>query len=222
MTRRFSFLAALALVASIATGAQAQNTIASFGAQNGLGLISYSTAGMASTLVINQTIGFNVVDPSLLINPANVGPFNNANLSLTATTTSAPSGSPGTQNGFTGSFSVVSQGGGMTLLSGTFASGTLEVQNRNAFFNALDVDYTGGIFVPGLFDEALNFAILGLNPNLPGLANNGFQNFTGNSASGNFAGAIPEPATLAMAGFGILALPLAARVARRRRSVISN
>ncbi len=50
------------------------------------------------------------------------------------------------------------------------------------------------------------------------ISNGAFQNFSSNVGASFSAQVIPEPATLAMAGLGIFALPLAVRVARRRRA----
>ena len=228
MTRRFSFVAALALVASFATGAQAQSINTSIGSFSqlvpGISATYSGSSSLPSVLTIGVTGTYNVLAPQFLINPLGPTQYNNASFNLTATSSSVPN-SMGPQNsvqgGFSGTFSIVD--GMTTILTGTFSGAQLAVGLNSAFFTVAPngVNFTGGIYVPQLINDQFNLAILSLDPQNPA-SPGGIQGFRSTTVAGNFAAVIPEPATLAMAGLGIFALPLAVRATRRRRSLSSN
>lgn len=242
MLRRISFLAALVTAAVFATNAQAQSSASFFASNN------QSTNGNAFTYTrtaagvnaplpsliriadpINRAVAVNVDfavnDPTFLISP---GPslYTNAKLLLTASSDTAATStviggglSLASQAGFNGSFTLLSSGGD-NLLSGTFTNGTL-----SQFSNATDgaslsfgsADFTSSIFKP-LFDASFSVSLSGpIGPLTP--VGTAFKNFSaGTSATYSASIAVPEPATLAMAGLGVVGLPIALRVIRRRRS----
>lgn len=223
MTRRFSFLAALALVASFATGADAQTSAASL-FSNFTPLtssVSYTrsadASGLPAVLSASSTGIFSIPSTGVpfLSDPSTPNVFTPATLSLTAVSSSTASGAA--QGGFTGSFSIMS--GSTNLLSGTFTAGILSQEiPSQARFESNQVTYTSDIFLP-TFQEDFLFGLSGGFTNLI-VSGGAFQNFRANGINGAFnALVVPEPATLAMAGLGIFALPLAVRAARRRRSV---
>ncbi len=219
MTKRFTFLAALALVASFASSAMAQGTatigFAGFSQSAGASSIDYSSNGGALPAYLTATteVNFTINNPVFMIDP--LGPTNYTGATFTLTAESNTAAAAGVQGGFFGTFSIIGSGG-ENLLSGTFDSALLSQRGSGrAAFETGSVDFTSDIFFPVIREE-FNFSIIGGFTNL--LANNGvFQNFSADRLSGDFS-AIPEPATLAMAGLGIFALPLAVRAARRRRS----
>lgn len=219
MTRRFTFLAALALVVSFATGAQAQSSgFATFNQSGNGNPISYTTTGGGLPVVLSgSTAGnFDVTNLGFLAAP---GPdeFPNASLAFTATSNSVatnPAAGVFVQDGFSGTFSIVSNG--TNLLSSTFSNATLsQAGGGGATFTIRSEGSSSDIFLP-LFDETFSFTFA----NAPAfmISNGAFQNFSSNVGASFSAQVIPEPATLAMAGLGIFALPLAVRVARRRRA----
>jgi hypothetical protein len=223
MTRRVSFLATLALVASLATAAQAQTSLAfgTFGQTTGTPSVSYTGGGdLPSTLTVNTTGFFSIIEPNFLIDPGGPLFYSNVSFSLTATSNTAAevNGNESSQNGFEGTFTMTS--GGTNILSGDIDLALLSQRVPNAAsFESESVSYSSDIFLPGLFDEQFILSFLTLTPQTLSVGGGGgFNNFTARSTSGNFSAAIPEPATLAMAGLGIFALPLAVRTARRRRS----
>ncbi|MEW4571259.1 PEP-CTERM sorting domain-containing protein [Tautonia sp. JC769] len=225
MTQRFTFLAALTLVASFASSAMGQGAatigFAGFSQSAGTSAIDYSRSAGANplpaTLTASTEVNFTINNPIFMIDP--MGPTNYTGASFTLSAESSTAATANGQSGFFGSFSIIGSGG-ENLLSGTFDSATLsQVGTGRAAFDTGSVDFTSDIFVP-TFNDELVFSIIGGFTNLA--VNNGaFQNFSADRLSGDFS-AIPEPATLAMAGLGIFALPLAVRAARRRRSVSSN
>ncbi len=226
MTKRFTFLAALALVASFASSAMAQGTatigFAGFSQSAGINTINYTRSVGANPLPAYLTattqVTFTINDPVFMIDPLGPTSYTGATFMLSAESSTAATASG--QEGFFGTFSIMGSGG-ENLLSGTFDSALLQqVGSGRAAFNTGSVDFTSDIFIPGLFREEFIFSIIGGFTNLV-VTNGAYQDFTASRLSGDFS-AIPEPATLAMAGLGIFALPLAVRAARRRRSVDAN
>jgi hypothetical protein len=226
MTTRFTFLAALTLVASFASSAMGQGAatigFAGFNQSAGISSIDYSRSAGANplpaTLTASAQVTFDINNPVFMIDP--LGPTNFLGATFTLSAESSTPATADGQQGFFGSFSIISSGD-ENLLSGTFDSALLSQRGSGrAAFETGSVDFTSDIFIPGLFNEEFVFSIIGGFTNL-NVNNGAFQNFSADRLSGDFS-AIPEPATLAMAGLGIFALPLAVRAARRRRSVSAN
>ena len=226
MTKRFTFLAALTLVASFATSAMGQGSasvgFAGFSQAIGASSIQYTrSAGnpaLPAYFTATAQVNFTISDPIFMTDPLGPTIYTAATLTLDAESNTAATADG--QGGFSGTFSIIGSGG-ENLLSGTFNSALLSQRSSGlAAFETTSVTYTSDIFVSGLFNEEFIFGLNGGFTNL--IVNNGaFQPFSVDTISGTFA-AIPEPATLAMAGLGIFALPLAVRAARRRRSDAAN
>lgn len=228
MTKRFTFLAAFALVASFASSVMGQGAttigFAGFSQSAGSTTIDYERSMGANPLpayfTASAEVNFTINDTVFMNDPMGQTNFTGAQLTLDSESSTAASGDG--QGGFFGTFSIISSAadGSINLLSGTFDSATLrQVGVGRAAFDTGSVEFTSDIFFP-VFREEFVFSIIGGFLDLE-VTNGAFQNFTADRLSGDFS-AIPEPATLAMAGLGIFALPLAVRAARRRRSVSAN
>jgi hypothetical protein len=169
---------------------------------------------------------FDINTPSFL---AAAGPLNytNARFKLDAMSSDAAmSNSLGggisvlTQSGFSGSFSILASDDTTVLLSGTFTGGTLLQTSTPGLDTQASIQFSGVTFASDIFKPLImeGFSLtLAATPDLM-ITGSAFQNFTANTSASFSAAVIPEPATLAMAGFGLVALPFAARVIRRRRS----
>jgi hypothetical protein len=244
MMNRFFLLTALATSALFAADAQAQLSLSSpLASQNQSAIgtsFTYTRMGMNGAPVSisvadsgNSALGvlsnFAVNTPGFL---AAAGPldYSNARFKLDAVSGQSAASTPiggGTsilsQSGFSGTFSIIASDNTTNLLSGTFTGGTLTQvsnpgppgTNSQAGIQFSGVTFTSDIFKP-LTMEGFSLT-LAATPDLM-ISGTAFQNFTANTQAGFSAAVIPEPATLAMAGFGLVALPFAARVIRRRRS----
>ena len=243
MMNRFVLLTALATSAMFAADAQAQlsqtSPLASVN-QSAIGTsFQYTRMGMngapVSISVASPTTpglgvlsNFSVNTPSFL---AAAGPldYTNARFKLdgmsaqSAASTPIPipgGGSILSQSGFSGSFSIIASDNTTTLLSGTFTGGTLLQTSTPGMDTQASLQLSGVTFASDIFKPLImeGFALtLSATPDLA-ISGTAFQNFTANTGATFSAAVIPEPASLAMAGFGLIALPFAARVIRRRRS----
>lgn len=226
MTRRFTFLAAFVVVASFATNAQASLL------SQGLGSLSKPTGANATITTngntttvsfTNQLFGnFEEGVPLFLADPM-VTPPSSVKFTLNATSTNAPIGGGIFQEGFSGTFSIVNSADPTdVVLSGQFTGASLTAGESSAsLVGGFTFDGTGSnYFRTDLLDLSFGITLSGLNPSPATLG--GTQVYTSSNISGTFSAAIPEPATIAMAGLGIFALPLAVRAARRRRVTLDN
>lgn len=245
MMNRMFFLAALATSALFAADAHAQSSANFFSSytQTGSGdafTYTRTAVGLGGPLPasikvadpIDRTVGvdvtFAVNDPSYLITPGPLA-YQNAKLFLTGsssdaatTTVIAPGLNIHSQAGFSGSFEIVSTGNEI-LLSGTFTNGTLSqfsTAPNQASLTLSPADFTSEIFKP-LTDEGFSISLSG-GFGLVSPDSGAFQDFSAGTSATFTAAVIPEPATLAMAGLGVIGLPIALRVIRRRRSGSSN
>lgn len=233
MMKRMTFLAMLATATLLAGDAQAQSSANFFSSftQRGTGTpFSYTrtSPGMGGPLpaLIEATaqVDFRVNNASYLSMP---GPtiYDDVTFKLIgessamATTTVIGSTTLKSQDGFSGMFSIMS--GGTNLLSGTFTEGTLlQTASNEAALSIGLASFSSDIFLP-LTDERFTLSLSGPFGSL--IPDSGaFQDFDAGVSSTFTAAVIPEPATLAMAGLGVLGLPMALRIARRRRTATSS
>ena len=220
MIKRILFVAAVA-AASLASfdAAKAQSSSVGFASyrQTVTGTEPFVYMGNGSTpamISVSTDINYEVTEPSFLL-AGMAANYPNATFELTAESFSPAQTSPFPfQNGFSGSFSMSQDG--TVIASGTFTSATL-VQSAGGQANlGIPVTtFTSDIFKP-LSNLSFSVDVSGVGVLVD--AGSSFNNFDG-VVSGTFAGTVvPEPASLAMAGLGMLALPAAAFAARRRRA----
>ena len=220
MIKRILFVAAVAAATMVGVdAAKAQSSSVGFASyrQTVTGTEPFVYMGNGSTpamISVDTDINYEVTEPSFLrdLMAAN---YPNATFTLTAESFSPAQTSPFPfQNGFSGTFSMSQDG--TLIASGTFDSATLvQAAGGQASLAIPVVSFASDIFKP-LTNLSFSIDVAGTGTLVD--AGSSFNNFDG-VVSGTFAGTvIPEPASLAMAGLGMLALPAAAFAARRRRA----
>ena len=242
MMNRLFVLAALATSALFSADAQAQlsqtSPLASANqAQVGSSFTYTRTAGASGSPVTisvaspsNSALGvlsnFFVNTPDFLLNAGDPLDYENARFQLDAVSTDSASATPIpggnsilSQSGFNGNFSIIASDGTTNLLSGTFTGGTLLQTSTPGMDSQASIQFSGVSFTSDIFKPLImeGFSLtLSATPDLM-IMGDAFQNFSANTGATFSAAVIPEPASLAMAGLGVIALPFAARVIRRRR-----
>ena len=235
MLKRMLFLAAVA-AATLAAGdaVRAQSAAQAF-ASFGLSVTSdpspfHYTAGSAGQATIKI--------PAMAVVPIGSNSSDATGVDFTVQDTSfLDSGKPSTYNG--AQFALTAMSTGNAMITGGIASQTFtgSLQIKTPSENIATGSFTGTLsqttdgvaslaismnsFTSSVFKPLTNvsFAIGATGVGTLSLNGTNFNNFTG-GIGGNVAGAVavPEPASLAMAGFGLLGLPTAVFVTRRRRA----
>lgn len=216
-----------ALLLWAATPAQAV-IVASFAA-GASDAYSYTTGGGTATLS-GMASGVIIFSGASVAAGAPAGPIL-ATIDLLATSTTAvdTSGSPATQDGFTGTIEIVGTSGmfaGVTLLTATFSGANLDgvLGGSTASFFASDATAGESVDIEVPFfavtdPEDFRLELVDLDPLLAVDPATGFYvpfvGSDGSSYSGTIGAVIPEPSTFALAGIGIMGL-LGVNFYRRR------
>jgi hypothetical protein len=242
---RFSKLGSVAAtlaLATFATGSATASTITfaqyfQFGGP--VNQWTISTVGTTSTITgaspANQVELFAFMVPSGLGSPVQTQ-FATFSFSATSTTTgncatNCASGDAYTQSGYSGSFSFTEVGGpdpGANLLTGNFTNiGTLsaDIGGTGATFLASDpaqITMTSAYLAITAPEDA-SFSLSGINPSFNIVSSGTDQGYPAGTMTGAGDGTfsdtsgVPEPATFAMIGGGLLGLGLLSRKKLSRR-----
>jgi len=237
--KRFSFLAALGLAILGAGTAQAQEPIGSFitfgrpfsyTAPSGTATLAADTSaifafdtGPLAGIGIDSTMTF-LATTSTAVEP-DVAPVG-GNFQVIADTTPGSIEFTATESVSSGGVSVSS---GDVRLTVSFRNAVLRADTATtAGIEAADgslavasppvqvVDISSPVLGISFFNETFSLALDSIMPGLSVPTSDGFFGDFDSQLEGAFSGNIPEPATLAMFGIGLIGLPTFAAIRRRR------
>lgn len=237
--KRFAFLAAIGL-AILSPGMARAQEIASFFAFGRP--LSYTSTGGSATLMANSSnviFGFDTgplsdipIDATLSYMATTSSSVEPDAVPISGNSQLIADTSPGAIT-FTAD-EAVSAGGtsiaaGDTLLTVSFTNALLRPDtNTTASIQAADgeaavagppiqtVNISSPVLGISFIDESFSLALNSIQPALSVPTSDGFFNDFTSQFAGSFSGAIPEPASLALFGVGLIGLPTALAVRRRR------